>query len=77
MFDFTIEALQGSPGTLVSQMCEVNCIAPVDLSFMNDPGHKEMTMREALASLNVCSGFLIINFIKEGINIEIHQLQSF
>ncbi len=59
MFDFTIEALQGSTGALVNQMCEINCVEPVDLSFMNDPGYKEITMREALASLNLLPLFMI------------------
>ncbi|MBU8730773.1 recombinase family protein [Cytobacillus oceanisediminis] len=59
MFDFTIEALQGSTGALMNQMCEINCIAPVDLSFMNNPSYNENSMREALASLNLLPLFMI------------------
>lgn len=53
MFDFTIEALQGSTSTLLNSISEINCIAPVDLSFMNNPSYNENSMREALASLNL------------------------
>jgi site-specific DNA recombinase len=53
MFDFTIEALQGSTSTLLNSISEINCIAPVDLSFMNNPSYNENSMREALTSLNL------------------------
>lgn len=36
MFDFTIEALQGGTGVLLNQMNEISCVAPLDLSFMNE-----------------------------------------
>ena len=59
MFDFTIEALQDSTSTLLNSMSEINCIAPVDLSFMNNPSYNENSMREALASLNLLPLFMI------------------
>lgn len=59
MFDFTIDALQGSTGSLVNQMGEINCVVPVDFSFMNDLSYKENAMREALASLNLLPLFMI------------------
>lgn len=59
MFDFTIEALQGSTSVLLNRMSEINCIAPIDLSFMDAPFLREEMYREALASLNLLPLFMI------------------
>ncbi|MGG6359617.1 hypothetical protein ACQ5SI_10220 [Peribacillus frigoritolerans] len=59
MFDFTIEALQGGTGVLLNQMSAMNCVAPLDLSFMNESNNKEKTIREALASLNLLPLFMV------------------
>ena len=55
MFDFTTEALQGSTGVLLYRMKDINidCIAPIDTSFMDEPFSREETLRNALASLSI------------------------
>lgn len=55
MFDFTIEALQGSTGVLLNRMTDINLdfIAPIDTSFMDEPFSREETLRDALASLSI------------------------
>lgn len=52
-FYYTFEALQVDTGALLNQMSEINCVAPLDLSFMNESNNKEKKMREAFASLNL------------------------
>lgn len=60
MFDFTIEALQGSTGVLLNKISELeNYIAPLDLSFMDTPFSCEKMYREALTSLNLLPLFMI------------------
>ncbi|MYL41245.1 hypothetical protein GLV99_06375 [Virgibacillus massiliensis] len=59
MFDFTIEALQGSSSTLINEMSKINCIAPADLSFMDAPFSREEMFRETLSSLNILPLFMV------------------
>ncbi|MCY8169726.1 recombinase zinc beta ribbon domain-containing protein [Bacillus inaquosorum] len=59
MFDFTIEALQGSSSILINKMSEINCIAPLDTTFMEEPFSREENFREALSSLNILPLFMV------------------
>lgn len=58
MFDFTIEALQGSASVLLNSMDHINCIAPIDHSIISQISKEDM-YREALASLNLLPLFMI------------------
>lgn len=55
MFDFTIEALQGSTGVLLNRMNDINLdfIAPIDRSFLDQPSFYEEMLRDAMASLSI------------------------
>lgn len=59
MFDFTIEALQGSSSILINKMSEINWIAPLDTTFMEEPFSREENFREALSSLNILPLFMV------------------
>lgn len=59
MFDFTIEALQGSSSILINKMSEINCITPLDITFMEEPFSREENFREALSSLNILPLFMV------------------
>lgn len=78
MFDFTIEALQGISSILINKMSEINCIEPLDTTFMEEPFSREENLREALSSLRILSSLMIrfppIN-PKSPINL-LHQHQS-
>ncbi|RZT23607.1 hypothetical protein [Fictibacillus sp. BK138] len=52
MFDFTIEALQGSTSVLLNSMNQIKCITPIDHSIISQISKDDM-YREALASLNL------------------------
>ncbi|MED4015769.1 hypothetical protein [Sutcliffiella cohnii] len=59
MFDFTIEALQGSSSILINKMSEINCIAPLDTTFMEEQCSRDENFREALSSLNILPLFMV------------------
>ncbi|WP_106495740.1 recombinase zinc beta ribbon domain-containing protein [Lentibacillus sp. Marseille-P4043] len=59
MFDFTIEALQGSSSILINKISEINCIAPLDRTFMEEPFSRDENFREALSSLNFLPLFMV------------------
>jgi site-specific DNA recombinase len=54
-FDFTIEALQGSTGVVLNRMNNINLdfIAPIDKSFLDQPSFYEDMLRDAMASLSI------------------------
>lgn len=71
MFDFTIEALQGSASVLLNSMDHINCIAPIDHSIISQISKEDM-YREALASLNLLPLFMIrfpLHYPKTPINL--------
>ncbi len=59
MFDFTIESLQGSSSVLLNEMSKLNCIAPTNLSFMDEPFSREEMYRETFSSLDILPLFMI------------------
>jgi site-specific DNA recombinase len=60
-FDFTIESLQESTGVLLNKInnININCVAPIDTSFMDEPFPNEETLRDALASLSFLPLFMV------------------
>ncbi|MDC3418481.1 recombinase family protein [Aquibacillus salsiterrae] len=77
-FDFTIEALQGSTGVLLNKMnnININCVAPIDTSFMDEPFPNEETLRDALASLSILP-LLMIRFPPINPKRSVHLLHQY
>jgi site-specific DNA recombinase len=59
VFDFTIDALQGHTGELLSRMINLDFISSVDTSFIDQLEPSEKIYRDALASLSILPLFMI------------------
>ncbi|SFB30586.1 hypothetical protein SAMN04488072_11485 [Lentibacillus halodurans] len=75
MFDFTIESLQGSSSVLLNEMSKLNCIAPADLSFMDEPFSREEMYRETFSSLDILPLFMV-RFSPHNPKRPVHLLQQ-